>query len=167
MTRTLHATDAQWGLWNAFFAAAFAPTFLLYGWLCQKVKLSVLLWTGTIVAVFQMVPLLFVHSATGALLAAVPMGIVGGVAQAAFTDLAIRSCPKGLQGTMMMLFLTVYWIAVRFGDVLGTNIYDHMGGFVVAVAATIGVYALMVPALLLVPRDLITTRDGEAADQIR
>jgi hypothetical protein len=127
------------------------------------VKLSTLLWWGAATSVPQMFPLLFIHSAAGALLAAVPVGLMGGFATAAYIDLAIRSCPKGLQGTMMMLITsTAYWIAVRFGDLWGTDLYDHHGGFRTAVFATIGVYALIVPLLLLIPKRLISTSDGEA-----
>jgi hypothetical protein len=89
------------------------------------------------------------------------MGIIGGLAQASLQDLTIRSCPPGLQGTMMMLFVALYYIAVRFGDLFGTFIYDHWGGFYTAIWATIGVYALILPALLLVPKQLIATADGE------
>jgi hypothetical protein len=110
-----------------------------------------------------------VRTATGAILAAIPMGVIGALGQAALTDLAIRSCPRGLQGTMMLLWGTsIYWIAVRFGDVLGTQIYAHSGGhwrgFEVAVWATIAIYALILPVLLLVPKRLIATRDGEALE---
>ena len=123
-------------------------------------RLNWLLWIGFILAVGQMTPLLFTHTANGAILAAIPMGVIGGIAQAALQDLTIRSCPPGLQGTMMMLFTSLYYIAVRFGDLFGTFLYDHMGGFYTALWATIGVYALILPALLLVPRRLIATADG-------
>ena len=112
-----------------------------------------------------MVPLLFACTASGAILAAIPMGVIGALAQAALVDLAIRSCPPGLQGTMMLLFGTsIYWIAVRFGDVLGTQIYAHWGGFNAALWVTIAIYALILPVLLLAPRRLIATRDGEALE---
>jgi len=163
MSNTLHATDAQWGAWNAIFLGSFIPVFVGYGFLCQRVPLSRLLWIGFGLAVFQMVPLLFVHTAIGGLMAAVPMGVIGGIGQAALTDLAIRSCPRGLQGTMMMLFNTaIYFFAVRFGDLFGTWLYDRHGGFITAVVATIIVYALILPILLLVPKRLIATTDGEA-----
>jgi hypothetical protein len=91
--------------------------------------------------------------------------VIGGLAQAALTDLAIRSCPARLQGTMMLLFgVSMYWVAVRFGDVLGAQIYAHWGGFYVAVAVTIAIYALILPVILLVPRRLLRTRDGEAIE---
>jgi hypothetical protein len=161
LSNTLHASDAQWGAWNAIFFGSFLPVYAVYHHLCQRIALGRLLWFGFALAVLQMVPLLFVHSATGALIAAAPMGIIGGIAQAALIDLAIRSCPSRLQGTMMMLIsVSVYWVAVRFGDLFGTDIYDHHGGFVPAVIATIIVYALILPVLLLVPRRLLAQPDG-------
>jgi hypothetical protein len=165
MTDALHGSDLQWGLWNAVFLGSFVPVFVAYGFLCQRFQLGWLLWVGFILAVFQMVPLLFVKTAWGAVIAAAPMGLIGGLGQAALTDLVIRSCPPRLQGTMMLLWgITIYFIAVRFGDLLGTQIYDHGGGFYVAVWATIGIYALILPVILLVPKRLLATRDGEALE---
>ena len=165
MTNTLHGTDFEWAAWNAVFLGSFVPVFVAYGFLCQRFKLSWLLWVGFVLAVFQAVPLLFVKTAVGAIIAAAPMGVIGGLAQAALTDLAIRSCPRRLQGTMMMLFgSSIYFISTRFGDLLGTEIYDHWGGFDVAVWATIAIYALILPVILLAPKRLIATRDGEALE---
>ena len=161
LSNTLHATDAQWGEWNGIFTGCLMPAYFLYGWLCQRVKLGWLLWTGAVVTVLQMAPLLLVHTATGAMIAAAPMGAMGGLAVAALTDLAIRSCPPGLQGTMMMFYAAMFWIAVRLGDVWGTDLYDRHGGFVTATLATMAVYALALPVLLFVPRRLLATKDGE------
>src|SRR5579863_34741 len=44
LQNTLHATDAQWGQWNAIFAASFVPTFIVYGLLCRHYPLKTLLW---------------------------------------------------------------------------------------------------------------------------
>jgi MFS family permease len=165
MSNALHGTDFEWGAWNAVFLGAFVPVFVAYGFLCKRIKLGWLLWGGFGLAVFQMVPLLFVKTAVGAIIAAAPMGFIGGIAQAALTDLVIRSCPPKLQGTMMLLWgVSVYYIAVRFGDLLGTEIYDHWGGFYPAVWATIVVYAMILPVILLVPRRLVAPRDGEALE---
>jgi Na+/melibiose symporter-like transporter len=164
LQNTLHAEDAQWGQWNAVFAASFIPTFLLFGLLCQRFPLKALLLWGTVVAIPQMVPLLFIHSVTGALIAAVPIGLMGGVATAAYLDLIIRSCPRGLQGTTLMMSGGLYWIATRFGDVLGTKLYDYYGGFAVCVIAITVVYALILPTLLLVPKRLIATADGQTPE---
>jgi MFS family permease len=164
LQNTLHATDAQWGQWNAIFAASFIPTFIVYGFLCRKFPLKILLLWGTVAAIPQMVPLLFIHSMTGALIAAVPIGLMGGVATGAYMDLIIRSCPPGLQGTTLMMSGSLYFVVSRFGDVLGTNLYDHYGGFTVCVIAITTVYALILPTLLLVPKQLIATADDQTSD---
>ncbi len=166
LQNALHATDAQWGQWNAIFAASFIPTFIVYGFLCRHFALRTLLWWGTIIAVPQMVPLLFIHSVAGALVAAVPIGLMGGVATGAYMDLIIRSCPRGLQGTMLMMSSSLYFVVSRFGDILGTTLYDRYGGFTVCVIAITVVYALILPVLLLVPKFLIATADGQAPESM-
>ena len=163
LQNTLHASDAQWGEWNAIFTAAFIPTFLIYGVLCQKYPLRVLLVWGTVFAIPQMVPLLFIDSVTGALIAAFPIGLMGGVATGAYFDLLIRSCPPGLQGTTLMMSSSLYFVAARFGDVLGTGLYDRFGDFTVCVIAITVVYALILPSILLIPKDLIATADGQTS----
>jgi hypothetical protein len=161
LQNNLHATDAQWGQWNAIFAASFIPTFVVYGFLCRHFRLKALLLWGTIIAVPQNVPLLFIDSVTGALIAAVPMGLMGGLATGAYMDLIIRSCPRGLQGTMLMMSGSLFFVISRFGDVLGTTLYDRYGGFTVCVIAITIVYAMILPTLWLVPRELVVTADGE------
>lgn len=160
LANEMHATDAQVGAFFAIFYAGFLPVYALYGWLAQRLSLRTLLWIGGVLAVPQMVSLLFIHSAEGALLAAIPMGLLGGIGQAAFTDLAMRSCPKGLEGTMMMLFLALYWISNRFGDLWGADLYQHHGGYNATLLATIAVYAAILPVLLLVPRRISAGRDA-------
>ena len=93
LSNQLHASDAVYSYYNGMFSAAFIPTFLLYGVLCKRVPLKKLLWWGTIIAVPQMIPLAFIHSGNLAVVLAVPIGLMGGIATAAYYDLAIRSCP--------------------------------------------------------------------------
>jgi MFS family permease len=157
----LHASDAQWGAFNAILSIAFVPTFVLFGFLSPRYSLEKLLWLGTVIAVPQMLPLLFVHSANAVLIAAVPMGLMGGIATAAYMDLLIRSCPKGLEGTLMMFAWSMYALAQNFGNLLGTELYEHHGGFPACVLATTLVYALMLPGILFVPKALIALPDGQ------
>jgi MFS family permease len=163
LTDHLHASDAVYGYYYGIFAAAFIPVFFLYGYLCKTVSLRKLLWWGTIITVPQMVPLAFIHSVNAALILALPMGLMGGIAAAAYYDLAIRSCPAGLQGTLMMLVDGVYQLSYRGGDVLGTQIYNSspVHGFLYCVIATTAVYALILPVLLVIPKEVIATADGE------
>jgi MFS family permease len=104
------------------------------------------------------------HSVTGALIAAAPIGLMGGVATAAYLDLMIRSCPRGLQGTLLMMSVALYAIVTGLGNLLGTYLYEHFGGFAVCVIAITVVYALILPVLLLVPKRLIDTADGRAPE---
>ncbi len=89
---------------------------------------------------------------------------MGGIASAAYLDLMIRSCPSGLQGTLMMMSAALYAIVGGLGNVLGTNLYDYFGGFTVCVIAITVVYALILPVLLLVPKRLIDTADGQTPE---
>ena len=164
LQRTYHATDTQWGEWNAIFAASFIPTYAAFGVLCTLVPLRKLLVWGTVIGVPQMIPLLFIHSVNDALLAAVPMGLMGGAASAAYMALIIRSCPPGLQGTVMMMSVALAAAAVRLGDVLGTRLYDNFGGFQTCVMAITIVYAVILPTIRLVPPKLIATADGEISN---
>jgi hypothetical protein len=79
------------------------------------------------------VPLLFVNSLNQALLSAVPVGLLGGLAIAAYLDLIVRSCPRGLEGTMIMMSGGLYFVSTRIGDVVGTFLYDQVGGFAACV----------------------------------
>ena len=160
LANDLHASDAQVGAVYAIFYGGFLPVYALYAWLAQRLRLRTLLWIGAVLAVPQMASLLFIRSAQGALLAAIPMGLLGGIGQAAFTALAIRACPKGLEGTMMMLFLALFWISQRFGDLWGADLYQHHGGYNTTLWVTIGLYAAILPILFLVPRRLSDTVDA-------
>jgi MFS family permease len=164
LTNTLHASDAVYGYYYGIFVAAFIPVYFLYGYLCKKVSLEKLLWWGMIITVPQMIPLAFIHTGNEALVLAVPMGLMGGIAAGAIYDLAMRSCPPGLQGTLMMMVDGMNQLSYRGGDVLGARIYasSPAHGFLYCVIATTVIYALILPVLLLIPRELIATSDGQA-----
>lgn len=163
LTNELHASDAIFSYYYGISAASFIPTLLLYGYLCRRVPLKKLLWWGAIMAVPQMIPLAFMDSGNLALVLAVPMGMMGGLAVGAYFDLAMRSCPPGLQGTLMMLVDGLIELSGRAGDLLGSQIYNSSPthGFLYCVITTTVVYALILPVILLVPKELTATADGE------
>jgi hypothetical protein len=167
LTNTLHASDAAYANFNAIFTISFLPTFFVYGYLCTRYPLKKLLYWSTIVAVPQLVPLLFVRSALGAELLAIPIGLMGGAATAAYYDLAMRSCPPGLQGTLMLMVDGVYWLCQRGGDWLGSKIYDSdpKNGFTYCVIAITVVYALILPCIKLAPKHIVATADGERSEE--
>jgi MFS family permease len=160
LSNDIHASDSQVGLFYTIFYVGFIPMYGLYAWLAQHIALRPLVWIGGVLAVPQMASLLFIHSPAGALWAAVPMGLLGGIGQAAFTDLTIRSSPKGLEGTMMMLFLTMFWIAQKGGDLWGADLYQHHGGFNTALLATIAVYAAILLVIPFVPKSITAGHDA-------
>ncbi len=164
LSNTLHATDTVYGYFYAIFIGAFIPVFFLYGYLCKKFSLRSLLIWGTVITVPQMIPLAFINSGTEAMWLAAPIGMLGGVAAAAYYDLAMRSCPPGLQGALMMLVDGAYLLSSRGGDVLGSWIYNSSPkyGFLYCVIATTAVYALILPTILLIPKAVMSTADGQA-----
>lgn len=163
LTNRLHLPDDAYSNFLGIFFISFVPTFALYGYLCRKYPPSKLLWWSTLIGVPQMIPLLFVHTAAGTLLIAVPMGLLGGMATAAYFDLAVRSCPPGMQGTLMMLVSAGFWFAMRAGDLFGARVYtsSEENGFLYCVIATVGVYLLLLAVIPFIPKELIATTDGE------
>jgi Na+/melibiose symporter-like transporter len=163
LTDKLHATDDIYAYFKGIFAISFIPTFLLYGYLCKRVPLKKLLWWGTVIAIPQLVPLAFIRSPQLAVVLAVPIGLMGGLATAAYFDLAMRSCPPGLQGTLMMMVEGVFALSARGSDLLGSKIYhsspEH--GFLYCVIAITAVYASILLVILWVPKELIATADGQ------
>jgi hypothetical protein len=89
---------------------------------------------------------------------------MGGMFTAAAYDLAMRSCPPGMQGTLMMLVDAGAFLSLRGGDLLGSKIYasSPSHGFTYCVMATTAVYALMLPVLLLIPKEILRSSDGIA-----
>ena len=163
LTDKLHASQVVYGVYNATFVIGFVPMFFVYGWLCKRVSLNKLLWWGTIITIPQMIPLALIKSATLAMWLGFPIGMLGGIAAVAYYDLAMRSCPAGLQGTLMMLADSGFQLSYRGGDWIGTRIYQSSPthGFLYCALVTSAVYALILPVLLLVPKELVSTPDGK------
>ena len=54
------------------------------------------------------------------------------------------------------------WNGHAYSWVSGRYLYEHRGGFGVAIIATTAVYALILPVLWLAPRRLTSTSEGQA-----
>ncbi|HEY1707447.1 MAG TPA: MFS transporter [Rhizomicrobium sp.] len=164
LTNQLHASDAVYGYYFAIFTVSFIPMFFIYGWLCKRVPLRKLLIWGIVITTPQMIPLAMINSALAAMWLALPIGLMGGIAAGAIYDLGMRSCPPGLQGTLMMLIEGANQLSTRGSDVLGSWIYGSSPthGFLYCVLATTAVYGAMLLLIPLIPKALIATADGEA-----
>jgi hypothetical protein len=68
----------------------------------------------------------------------------------------------------MMLVAGMYELAYRGGDFVGTNIYASSAthGFAYCVAAGTATSMLMLVVLLLIPKEIIATADGERNPQV-
>lgn len=163
LTDRLHAPDQMYGYYMAIFYGSFTPTLLLYAWLCKRVPLQKLLWWGTIVMIPQMVPLAFIHSGYQALILAAPLGLMGGVAGAAYIDLSMRACPPGLQGTFMMLMGGFAALAGGISNLAGAAIYSASPrhGFLYDVIVGMLAFTAILPVLKLLPKEIVERADGE------
>lgn len=163
LTNQLHASDAVYADFSAILYASFLPTTLLYGYLCTRFPARKLLWLSMIIGVPEFLPMAFIHTGNQALLAAVGIGLMGGLGNAAVIDIAIRACPPGLQGTLMMIVMSLYPFSSRVGDVFGSWLFglSPTHGFLYCVAAITITYALVLFLIPLLPRQLIATADGE------
>jgi MFS family permease len=164
LTEKVRISSELYGTFTALQSAFFVPTTLLYGFLCVRAPLSRLLWWGTLVAILQGPIMFLAQGPMSTIAVAVLYGLFGGFATAAYIDLIMRSCPKGLEGTAMMLAQTsTFALAGNSGNLLGSWIYAR-GGFASAVIITTLATALIVPVLQSVPAELTATRDGEAIE---
>lgn len=164
LTEHVRISSELFGTFTALQSLFFLPTSLLYGFLCTRAPLSRLLWWGTIVAILQGPIMFLAMGPTSTIVVAILYGLFGGFATAAYIDLIMRSCPKGLEGTAMMVANTsMFAIAGSAGNLLGSWIYSS-GGFASAVIITTLATALIVPLLAAVPAHLTSTRDGERID---
>jgi predicted MFS family arabinose efflux permease len=161
LTERVRISSELFGTFTALQSAFFLPTTLLYGVLCVRAPLSRLLWWGTIVAILQGPIMFLAQGPVSTIVVAILYGLFGGFATAAYIDLIMRSCPKGLEGTAMMVANTAtFALAGSAGNLLGSWIYSR-GGFASAVTITTLATALIVPVLRSVPAELTARRDGE------
>jgi len=164
LTERVRISSELFGTFTALQSAFFLPTTLLYGVLCVRAPLSRLLWWGTIVAVLQGPIMFLAQGPTSTMMVAILYGLFGGFATAAYVDLIMRSCPRGLEGTAIMVAQTsTFALAGNSGNLLGSWIYSK-GGFSWAVIITTLATAVIVPVLQSVPAELTATRDGEQID---
>ncbi len=162
LTDHLHAPDRVYGEFFSIYFLGFVPFFFLYGWLLSRVRFALLLWGGMALSVPTLIPMFFLHSAQGFLIAAAPMGATAAIAWAAIKDLAIRSCPPGLQGALMSMVSGAGALSYPISDVLGARLYDASPrfGFYEGMGLSILATLMIFPVMLLIPRGVMALREG-------
>lgn len=163
LTNQLHAPDAAYADFLGLYNLMYLPPALLYGFLCTKFPPRKLLLWSVIIGVLQFIPMAFIQSGHQAVAAAVWIGLMGGLANVACIDIAIRACPPGLQGTLMMIIAATFPLSSRGGDVVGSWLYglSPKYGFQYCVVAITLTYALILPVIPFIPKQLTATADGE------
>lgn len=166
MTNDLQASPSAYANFWALYYVGFTPFFLLYGWFISRVNFRILLWVGLILAGPNVAILLILHSASEILAIAPLMGAMAAIGWCALGDLAIRSCPRGLHGTLMLLTSAAGTLGYRFSDVVGARLYDvlHAEGFAIGIVISVLVSFLCLPVILLVPREIMQIREGILPD---
>ncbi len=163
LTNQLQAPDAMYADFLGLFNLIYLPPTLLYGFLCTRSPPRKLLFWSVIIGMPQFIPMAFIHSGPQALLAAVWIGLMGGLANAAYIDIAIRACPPGLQGTLMMIIAATFPLSTRGGDIVGSWLcgLSLKYGFQYCVIAITATYAFILPVIPFIPKHLVATADGE------
>ena len=105
-----------------------------------------------------MVPLLFIRSANDALIAGLLIGLMGGMAEAAYMALIMRSCPPGALGGSTMLASSLVMLVSRLGNVWGALVYGEYG-FRGCAYASVLLYSLIIPILCIVPTSVTEEAD--------
>jgi len=160
----LRGPVSAYGYWTATYFAAFLPGFLIYGYLCQRVRFGKLGTWSLLISAPLCLGLPLMHSTTGAIWFAVPLGLASGTAYATLYDVAMRACPPGLHGTLMMAVTGANNLGWRTGDTFGVWLYKAGGahGFLWCCLATAVTSCLSAAALSFVPGPLRATADGES-----
>jgi len=62
---------------------------------------------------------------------------------------------------MIMMSSGLFFVSARFGDVLGTALYDRSSGFTSCVVSIVIAYALILPILRWIPEGLVASSDSK------
>ena len=166
LTNTVKISPQAFGVFMALFLGCNLPILPLYGVLCRQIPLSRLIRWGTLLGMLQPIVLLFAFGTRSAMLVAVIGGLVGGLGNVAFMDLIIRSCPRGLEGTGVMLLTAAFRFAWSLGDIFGSWVYA-LGGFSTAMFVTAMSTGLIFPIIWwMVPPTITATREGESIELV-
>ena len=157
----LHMTPQLQG-WIGFAAAiAGILTAMLYGWLCERLRLRTLL--AVAIAVSTATNLLYVFYASVPLAFTIDTinGFGFSLAELALMDLAVRATPVGSEGLGYSLMLSVRNLAIFGTDVLGSKLLDSYGwSFDWLVYANSATTALALPLVFLLPAVLVGRHDA-------
>jgi hypothetical protein len=140
---------------------------LLYVWCCKRFQLRHLLPLGILVRAAGTLSYLSYRSHETAVLIESSVGLTNAFAEVALFDLAARATPKGCEALGYALLMRISNIADGLSDVSGSWLFDkypkdqYQVAFVQLVLLNAGTTALALLAVPLLPRRLVSWREGE------
>ena len=158
LTDKVGISSEAFGICKAIYLASIAITALFYGKLSERHTLRQMLLWGVLLNLFPGFLFLFVHDAPQAFAAWVIAGSACALGNIAVFDLLLRSCPKQLEGTAMMLGFSALTAAEGAGDVVGSLLYQQ-GGLLLCLAGDSLATLCILLLLHRVPNQLVDTRD--------
>lgn len=154
LTNQIGLTSEQYGLFMAVVAASTIAGNVIFGVYARYRTLRTTLWFGTVLLIVQSPLPLFIHDAFDAQGIAAISGLLYGFAIGGYWALVMRASPVGLEATAFALAVSVSIIGTRFGDLLGSWIFQR-GGFAVAMVVTTATTALILPVLAALPKEMV------------
>jgi predicted MFS family arabinose efflux permease len=163
----LHMTTQGQGFLSLLGGIGGISATIVYGFACQRFSLRTMLLASISMAAVLTPALLFYNSVLMAQIIAAGAGFFGILVLLALMDLAVRATPRGSESLGYSLLVSVYNL-VRFGaDWVGSLLLDkYHFQFSWLVWANVATAVLAIPLVLLMPRVLVRSRDGERAEDL-
>jgi hypothetical protein len=161
-SETLRFTPQMIGYLGFVSAAAGLLGSLCYMRLCRQIALIKLLWFGIALNAVAALAYFGYRSAGAALVIEAAYGLSTALAFMPIFDLLARATPKNFAAFGYALIFSFGSLSVSGSDVVGSWIYEHLGrSFAAMILLDSGTSALVLLAIPLLPRILVTGRDGE------
>ena len=162
-TDTLHFSAPYIGLMESIEGAAGLAGSLVYGVVCRRFNLRQLLTSAITVNVLStFLYLRYGHDTAPFIHATVGFAVI--CSELALMDLAVRSTPPGCESLGFSLMMSARNFALGGSDVIGSWLIDSRHwAFHELVWLNAGTTALVLVFIPLLPRAVMSRRDGEAA----
>jgi predicted MFS family arabinose efflux permease len=166
-TKTLHYSDAAFGLLQSVGCGVSLLSTGMYAWWCRKVSLRFSLYGAVVITALSALPYLFYGPYTPYMPRAMAIESVGTflvyAAYLPLMDLAVRSTPKGSEALGYSLLISVWNIGLMLGTKTGPMLYERVfnRNMNSLIWLNAGVTLAGVLIVLLIPGKLVKRREGE------
>lgn len=159
-TDTLHFSKPFLGILTLIGAAAGLAAATAYHRLCQRRSLQHMLALSIVIHALGTLFYLLYRDSTSALIITALEGATITLATLPVYDLAARGTPRGSEALGYSVMMSVWNLTNSLSDWLGSTLFSHLGlTFSHLVWLNAGTTALVLFAIPLLPRDLLTQQD--------